>query len=100
MEFEKKEGPGEGSGFAETAFDSVQHNLPGIPSGEANFAEWQVPCKVLTDYLRTLGVHQPGEVARRLIDEFGSLSGLLEASRLRLRWTACARLADIIDASL
>jgi DNA repair protein RadC len=99
MEFEKNEEPGTGPACIETAFNPVQFDLPGVASDAPACVEWQVPCKVLADYLRAMDVRQPGKAARDLLDEFGSLSGLLAASRWRLRWLAGRRLANIIDAS-
>jgi DNA repair protein RadC len=99
MEFEKNEEPITDPVCIEAAFNPVQLDLPGVASDAPVCAEWRAPCKVLADYLRAMDVRQPGKAARDLIDEFGSLSGLLAASTWRLRWVAGRRLANIIDAS-
>lgn len=83
----------------EATFEPLQLDLPGVPSDQPACVEWKAPCKVLADYLRAIGVRQPGQVARHLLDEFGSLSSLLAASRWRLSWIAGRRLTDIIRAS-
>jgi len=81
-----------------TSFDPFQLELPWMPPRSLP-VEWQSPVAVLTDYLRAIGVTQPGLAARSLLDEFGSLSDLLAASSSRLRRVAGKRLADVLRAS-
>jgi DNA repair protein RadC len=97
MDFGKREV--RNSACVETVFDPVQLDLPGVVCGELACSEWRVPSRVLADLLRAIGVHEPREAASRLMNEFGSLSGLLAASRGRLCSVAGRRLADVIEAS-
>jgi DNA repair protein RadC len=84
---------------AETAFDPLQYDLPGFAGRDERIVEWQSPAKVLTDYLRAVGVSEPSLSARSLLAEFRSLSDLLAGSRWRLRRAAGKRVADIIHTS-
>lgn len=78
---------------------------PDTPSGEPADWEsedpvnWPSSNKVLTDYLKGLGVLRPGRVARSLLNEFGTLPELLFASHWRLRRTVGWRLASSIAAA-
>lgn len=93
------EDPAAPASTPETSFDPLQLELPGLPTDETVLLEWRCPVTVLTDYLGVVGVSRPGEVARLLLDDFGSLSELLGASWWRLRWVAGNRLADVLRAS-
>lgn len=80
-------------------WDTFQLELPGVSAGRKSFVEWQCPTKILTDYLSAIGIGRSGEIARRLLDEFGSLSDVIAASSWRLRRVAGKRVANSILAS-
>jgi DNA repair protein RadC len=87
------------SDFAIVGETSTGARQPSKASPSKEHIEWRCPTTALRDYLDSLGVSEPGMVARALIGEFGSLSDLLSASWWRLRRIGGARLANTIRAS-
>ena len=63
------------------------------------YVEWNSSTRALAEFLAALGVVDPGRTARYLLENFGSLSGLLEASWWRLRLVAGRRLTRVIRSS-
>jgi DNA repair protein RadC len=61
--------------------------------------EWNTSTKALAEFLSALGVIDPGRIARSLIEEFGSLSRFLSASRWRLSRVVGRRLSRTIQSS-
>ena len=70
-----------------------------LPFEENGCVEWNSSTKALANFLRALGVCDPAQQARKLIEEFRSLSDLLSASTWQLRRVLGSRLAKTIRAS-
>ncbi len=69
------------------------------PFDDIRYVEWNSSTKALTEYLAALGVSNAPNTARRIIEEFGTLSDLLTASWWRLRRVVGWRLARTIQSS-
>jgi DNA repair protein RadC len=80
------------------AFDF--HDKPELPEFEnTGRVEWNSSTKALAEYLAALGLAEPAKLARSLLEEFGSISDFLTASRWRLCGQVGPRLARSIKAS-
>ncbi len=69
------------------------------PFDHLGYVEWNSSTKALTEFLSALGVSNAPTTARRLIEEFRTLSDLLAASSWRLRRVVGKRLAATIQSS-